>query len=75
VGTATSAEALRQVAEQRPDVVLVDINLGEENGFELARMLVDRFSQLASGVVLMLDSRRAGFRRADQGKRGRGLCP
>ena len=54
VGTAaTSAEALRQVAEQRPDVVLVDINLGEESGFELARMIVERFPQLASGVVLI----------------------
>ena len=54
VGTATtSAEALRQVAEQRPDVVLVDINLGEESGFELARILVERFPPLASGVVLI----------------------
>jgi DNA-binding NarL/FixJ family response regulator len=54
VGTArTSAEALRQVAEQRPDIVLVDINLGEESGLELARKLVERFPQLASGVVLI----------------------
>jgi DNA-binding NarL/FixJ family response regulator len=54
VGTAaTSAEALRQVAEQRPDVVLVDINLGEESGLELARILVERFPRLASGVVLI----------------------
>ncbi|HEU0245964.1 MAG TPA: response regulator [Gaiellaceae bacterium] len=49
----TSAEALRQVAEQRPDVVLVDVNLGEESGFDLARRLVQRFPQLASGVVLI----------------------
>ena len=54
LGTATTgAEALRQVAEQHPDVVLVDINLGEESGFELARELVERFPQLASGVVLI----------------------
>jgi DNA-binding NarL/FixJ family response regulator len=54
VGTAaTTAEALRQVAEQRPDVVLVDINLGEESGLELARILVERFPRLASGVVLI----------------------
>jgi DNA-binding NarL/FixJ family response regulator len=54
LGTArTSVEALRQVAEQRPDVVLVDINLGEESGFELARKLVEHFPQLASGVVLI----------------------
>jgi DNA-binding NarL/FixJ family response regulator len=54
VGTATtSEEALRQVVERRPDVVIVDINLGEESGFELARMLVERFPRLASGVVLI----------------------
>ena len=54
VGTATtSAEALRQVRELQPEVVLVDINLREESGFELARMLVKRFPQLASGVVLI----------------------
>ena len=39
-GTASSiAEALRQVGALRPDVVLVDIALGDENGFELARRL------------------------------------
>lgn len=54
VGTATtSANALRHAAEQQPDVVLVDINLGEESGFEVARMLVERFPRLASGVVLI----------------------
>jgi len=54
VGTATnSAEALRQVSELRPDVVLVDVNLGEESGFDLARMLVEHYPQLASGVVLI----------------------
>ena len=54
VGTATtSAEALRQVAERQPDVVLVDINLGAESGFELAEMLVERFPPLASAVVLI----------------------
>jgi CheY-like chemotaxis protein len=35
----TSAEALRLVEEQRPDVVLVDIGLGAESGFDLARRL------------------------------------
>ena len=39
-GTASSiAEALRQASALRPDVVLVDIALGDENGFELARRL------------------------------------
>src|SRR5205814_5093104 len=36
---ATSAEALRRAEELRPEVVLVDIMLGSESGFELARRL------------------------------------
>jgi DNA-binding NarL/FixJ family response regulator len=40
VGTATSArEAIQRVQELRPDVALVDIDLGEESGFDLARRL------------------------------------
>ena len=58
IGTATtSADALRQVAAHQPDVVLVDINLGEENGFELARNLVERFPQLAAGGVVLISTR------------------
>ena len=42
VGIASStAEALRQACAQRPDVVLVDISLGGENGFDLVRRLAD----------------------------------
>lgn len=36
----TSADALRKAETLRPDVVLVDVSLGEESGFELARWLV-----------------------------------
>ena len=40
VGVASnSAEAIRLVEELRPDVTLVDIDLGDEDGFELARRL------------------------------------
>jgi DNA-binding NarL/FixJ family response regulator len=54
VGTATSsAEALDQVEPLRPDVVLVDVGLGEESGLELARQLVEGFPQLRSRVVLI----------------------
>ena len=42
VGVASSgAEAIRRVAELRPDVTLVDIDLGDEDGLELARELSD----------------------------------
>ena len=40
VGVATtSADALRLEEELRPDVLLVDIRLGDESGFDLARRL------------------------------------
>ena len=43
VGVASnSAEALRLVTELEPDVALVDIELGEESGFDL----VDRLAEL-----------------------------
>jgi two-component system, NarL family, nitrate/nitrite response regulator NarL len=54
VGTATTtATALQQTKQLRPDVVLVDISLGDESGFELTRQLVDVFPDLASRVVLI----------------------
>ena len=37
--TSTSDEAVRQVETLHPDVVLVDIFLGEENGLDLAERL------------------------------------
>jgi DNA-binding NarL/FixJ family response regulator len=44
VGTATTtAEALQRAETLRPDVVLVDISLGDESGFELTRRLVEDF--------------------------------
>ena len=54
VGTAmTSAEALRQAEELRPDVILVDISLGRESGFDLARDLVAGFPEDSPRVVLI----------------------
>jgi DNA-binding NarL/FixJ family response regulator len=53
VGVASaSAEATRLVRELRPDVTLVDIDLGEEDGFELARLLSD-ISPATSKVILV----------------------
>jgi CheY-like chemotaxis protein len=37
----TSAEALERAEELRPDVALVDIDLGAESGFELARRIAE----------------------------------
>jgi DNA-binding NarL/FixJ family response regulator len=37
----TSAEAVQRTQQLRPDVVLIDIRLGKESGFEAARRLAD----------------------------------
>ena len=51
VGVAsTSAEALRLTADLGPDVILVDIDLGEESGFDLATLLA---AETAAPVVLI----------------------
>ena len=53
VGVASNgAEAIRLVKELRPDVTLVDIDLGDEDGFELARRLTD-ISAASSKVILV----------------------
>ena len=48
-----TAEALRLVAELRPDVVLVDIDLGGESGFELARRLDRQPGHPPAPVILI----------------------
>ena len=54
VGTAsTRAEAHRLVEELQPDVVLVDIDLGEESGFECARGLSSETSLGSLSVILI----------------------
>ena len=41
-GAGSGAEAFRQIAALGPEVALIDIDLGEESGFELARRLRER---------------------------------
>jgi DNA-binding NarL/FixJ family response regulator len=54
VGTATTvAGALREVDALRPDVVLIDIALGAESGFELTRRLVASHPDLRGRIVFM----------------------
>ncbi len=54
VGVAgTGAEALARVDELRPDVALVDVDLGEESGFDLAQRLVGACDGSPPPVVLI----------------------
>ena len=54
VGCATSgAEAVRAVQELRPEIALVDIDLGADSGFDLARRLAEDVDGDAPRVILI----------------------
>src|SRR5262249_60154707 len=54
VGIASSiVEALRQGRALRPDVILVDIGLGDESGFDLARLLAQEAHGTGAEVILI----------------------
>ena len=48
----TIAEAVRRVEELRPDVTLVDVDLGGESGFDLAEQLHRTNSHACPKVIL-----------------------
>jgi DNA-binding NarL/FixJ family response regulator len=54
VGVASNtAGALRQARALRPDVILVDIGLGDESGFDLARLLARNGQGGGAEVILI----------------------
>jgi DNA-binding NarL/FixJ family response regulator len=60
VGVASSiAEALRQARALRPDLILVDIGLGNESGFDLARLLAR--DDLGADVILISTGAEADY--------------
>jgi CheY-like chemotaxis protein len=62
VGVASSiAEALRQARALRPDLILVDIGLGDESGFDLARLLAQD-GQGGAEVILISTGAEADYR-------------
>jgi len=50
---ATGADALRLAAELAPDLILLDVDLGEENGFAVARQLADAHESTTPAVILV----------------------
>ena len=58
---ANSAEALRLAEELRPEVVLVDISLGGESGFDLARRLTGHHRASGPAVILISTHAEADF--------------
>lgn len=62
VGVAsTISEALAEVDRLKPDIVLVDIHLAGESGFELSRRLLGSDATAAHRVVLMSTHAQADF--------------
>ncbi len=49
----SSAEGLQRVKELRPDVTLVDIDLGEESGFDVVEQLHQNGSDTAVPTILI----------------------
>jgi DNA-binding NarL/FixJ family response regulator len=57
VGTASNTvEALERTHALQPDVILVDIGLGDENGFDLAQLL-SRDERDAKAEVILVSAR------------------
>ena len=52
-GAASAAEALQQIAELRPDVALIDIDLGRDSGLTLATRLGETPGPAAPNVILI----------------------
>jgi DNA-binding NarL/FixJ family response regulator len=52
----TAAQALQQTAELRPDIVLVDISLGDESGFDVARRLAGHDRGRAAVILISTHS-------------------
>jgi len=55
-GAGSVAEARAQVAELRPDVALIDIDLGGESGFELARQLRAEQGQARAPHLILIST-------------------
>jgi DNA-binding NarL/FixJ family response regulator len=54
VGVAsTGTEAIQRIQELRPDVTLLDIDLGAESGFEVARRISKQVNHATSPVIMI----------------------
>lgn len=50
---ATAAEAARRVDELDPEIILLDIDLGEDSGFAVARQLAGRVNDAGPKLILI----------------------
>jgi len=55
-GAGSAADAHRQIAELRPDVALIDIDLGGESGLDLVRELGEQPGQGAVPQLILIST-------------------
>ena len=76
MGVASSiAEALRQARALRPDLFLVDIGLGDESGFDLARLLAQDGQGGDADVILISTGAEADYREMIDDSPAAGFLP
>jgi DNA-binding NarL/FixJ family response regulator len=70
-GASSAEEAIRQINEITPDIVLVDISLkGSANGFDLVRSIKSRFPHVKTIILSMHDETRCVEQALKAGARG-----
>src|SRR4051794_3427282 len=52
----TGSDALEQAVRLRPDVILLDVRLGDECGFDVAHRLEERFTDKWRPAIIMVSS-------------------
>jgi CheY-like chemotaxis protein len=52
----SSAEAVRSAQKLQPEVALIDIDLGGESGFDLARRLADELKGVKPEVIIFIST-------------------
>jgi two-component system, NarL family, nitrate/nitrite response regulator NarL len=52
----TGAEAIEHACSLRPDVTLIDVDLGDENGFDLARRLASEATGAIAGRLVLISA-------------------
>ena len=72
---ASGVEAIRLIEELGPDVVLVDIDLGSESGFDLARRLVETPNWRGTRIILISTHDGADFANLIAGSPAIGFLP
>ena len=50
----SGAQALREVPEQHPDLILLDVNLGEMSGFDVCAQLKSQPATRAIPIIILI---------------------